>query len=375
MAFGAAFGGGLAGACAANPAVRSRPGPAPAREVAAAAPTASLSRDARPAASRPPAPAGGPVAGPAASRPPADPAAPPTVAGAPSAGRPTAEPRLARIDASAPGARPTPARPAATVPGAVVPRTPPATGSPPVATAAPAPVPARAAAPRPFAEVVAALRDDPAFADHRALLDAAARAAPDATDEVRIARQPDLEAAARARVGRGTGFAVVTTYVEADGDARALRTAYLDFERVGEFTGKPSTTVLSRHGDVARVRVDGIRAAFGIRYGAKWTFEARTVEGDGALAILSRQVDDPATDAMLATRNLLLFVPGPDGVRVVEASDSVVDYEVPAFLRSLAVGAVFKEMKARVAGIRGHWREYVGRPDGTSLAGQRAAAR
>jgi hypothetical protein len=229
--------------------------------------------------------------------------------------------------------------------------------------------------PRSFDAIVAALRADPAFRDHLGLLDAAARAAPHASAALRLVRQPDLEAAARARVGRGTGWAVVTTYVEAGADARALRAAYLDFERVGEWTGKPSTTVLSRGDGVAVVRVDGLRSAFGIRYGAKWTFEARGLERAGVLAILSRQVDDPATEAMLATRNLLLFVPGADGVTVLEASDSVVDYEVPALLRSLAVGAVFAEMKARVAGLRAHWREYVGRPDGTSLARQRPASR
>ncbi|MBL9087467.1 MAG: hypothetical protein JNM10_10020 [Planctomycetia bacterium] len=237
------------------------------------------------------------------------------------------------------------------------------------------PVPAPPPAPRPFDAIVASLRADPAFADHLPLLEAAARAAPRATAAVSLERQPDLEAAARARVGRGTGWAVVTTYVEAEGDARALRTAYLDFERVGEWTGKPSTSVRSRGDGVAVVHVDGLRSALGIRYGAKWTFEARTLERPGVLAILSRQVADPATDAMLSTRNLLLFVPEAGGVRVLEASDSVVDYEVPALLRNLAVGAVFAEMKARVAGLRAHWREYVGRPDGTSLAGQRAASR
>jgi hypothetical protein len=154
-----------------------------------------------------------------------------------------------------------------------------------------------------------------------------------------------------------------------------LRAAHLDFERVGEFTGKPSTSVRSRGEGVAVVRVDGLRSALGIRYGARWTFEAHTLERDGVLAILSRQVDDPTTDAMLSTRNLLLFVPEAGGVRVLEASDSVVDYEVPALLRNLATGAVFSEMKARVAGLRGHWREYFGRPDGTSLARQRAASR
>ncbi|MFO0932868.1 MAG: hypothetical protein U1E39_09170 [Planctomycetota bacterium] len=272
-----------------------------------------------------------------------------------------------RTSAAASPASPT-SRPTSPPTASPTPRTAPASTHPPPPAAAPA-------GPRPLEEVVAALRADPRFADHRALLDAAARLAPRASDEIHLERRPDLEAAARARVGHGTGFAVVTTYLEADGDARALRAAYLDFERVGEFTGKPSTTVLSRGDGVAVVRVDGIRSAFGIRYGAKWTFEARTVELDGVLAILSRQVDDPATDAMLATRNLLLFVPGPDGVRVLEASDSVVDYEVPAFLRSVAVGAVFKEMRARVAGLRAHWREYVGRADGTSLAGQRTATR
>ena len=335
----------LAGACAANPSVRARPGPAapplavaPASVATPPGPGATLgdARPARPPDAAPlaPAPDGG-VAG--AARAPSR--APPP--------RPVASPAAVRDPSPAPTGSPMPS--------------PPATSTPP--------------GPRPFAELVAALRADPAFADHLELLDAAVRAAPRATAAVRLERQPDLEAAARARVGRGTGWAVVTTYVEAGADARALRAAYLDFERVGEWTGKPSTTVLSRGDGVAVVRVDGLRSALGIRYGAKWTFEARALERPGVLAILSRQADDPATEAMLATRNLLLFVPEAGGVRVLEASDSVVDYEVPALLRNLAVGAVFAEMKARVAGLRGHWREYVGRPDGTSLAGQRAASR
>jgi len=209
-------------------------------------------------------------------------------------------------------------------------------------------------------ERIAALRTDPAFATHLDLLAAAEQAAPTATNALSMARLPDLEAAVRARVGHGTGWAVVTTFVEPGADARALRAAYLDFDRLGEWTGKQSTTVVERRGDVTVVRSDGIRTAFGLRFGARWRFETRVVERDGLQALVTRKVDDPDTISMVETRGLLLLVPEAGGVRSVETSASLLDYEVPALLQKLAAGMALNEMKARSVGIRTHWREYVG---------------
>lgn len=206
-----------------------------------------------------------------------------------------------------------------------------------------------------------ALRADPVYAEHLDLLDAALEALPRADATLRLVRHPGLEASARARTGRGTAFAAVTTWVEADGDARAIRDAHLDVGRVPAYTGRPGTTLLERRGDETYARSDGVRRFLGAQVGARWRFVARAVDRGAARGIVTRQVPHEETEGMIETRGLMLAVPGEGGVRVVEVSASVLDVTVPPMVEGLAAAAALREMRARAEGIRAHWREYAAR--------------
>ena len=200
---------------------------------------------------------------------------------------------------------------------------------------------------------------DPDLRDHADLLAAIAGRSGDAARETRIEVQRDLAAAARERVGRGTGWATLTTYVEAGGDADALRRVYLDYDRLHEWTGRRGTRVTGREGSDVLAYTDGVRTAMGVRYGARWSYRARSIDRGTARLIVTTQVEADGTEGMLTTRGVALFAPEAGGVRVAEAAASVVDFEVPSVLRGMAEGTALRELRARTDGFRTHWREYV----------------
>jgi hypothetical protein len=262
---------------------------------------------------------------------------------------------------AAPATVPAPTVPAVTAPAVT------ARAAPAFAAAPPTIVAAAPAWPTTIGAFIARLRSDaasgrdPALAGHVDLLDVAGRLAADATEEMAISRAPELEAAEVARFGRGLGWATITSYVEAGGDAAAIREAYLDFDRVGEYTGKAGTRRIERRGDVVVGFTDGVRSALGMQFGAKWRFEAHTLDRGPARISASHQAEDPATWKMLSSRSLMIAFQEPGGVRVIEVAASVLDFSVPPILRSIAIQTALREMTARAQGIRGHWREYVGR--------------
>lgn len=277
------------------------------------------------------------------------PPAPAATAGRPPAVAPTAP---APHGATAPAV----AAPPAPVAGLRPP--PPAPTNPRVLAAPPASVPARPSDPLDGMRA-AARGGDADFAPVADLLAEALERLPVADATTHIERLPGREAQARATVGRGTAWATATTYVEAGADADALREAYLDFDRVPVYTGKPGTRTVERRGDVVVAAVDGVRRILALEVGARWRFEARRVDRGAVRAIVTRQVDDPTTWKMATTRGLVLFVPDGADVRVVEVAVSVVDFEVPPLLRGVAEKTALGEMRARVDGVRAHWREYL----------------
>ncbi|MCC7140163.1 MAG: hypothetical protein IT460_17210 [Planctomycetes bacterium] len=247
-----------------------------------------------------------------------------------------------------------PAVPAAPVAG------PPSAGPAPAGPRAPAAPPPPARPSDPLDALRAAARGgDADFAAVADLLEDALERLATADATTHIERLPAREAQARATVGRGTAWATATTYVEADADADALREAYLDFDRVPVYTGKPGTRTVERRGDVVVAAVDGVRRILALEVGARWRFEARRVDRGTVRAIVTRQVDDPTTWKMTTTKGLVLFVPVGASVRVVEVALSVVDFEVPPLLRGVAEKTALGEMRARVDGVRAHWREYL----------------
>jgi hypothetical protein len=244
---------------------------------------------------------------------------------------------------------------------------------PPVASVAapgvPAPAPLAPRAPpcaaRTFEEVLAALaRDaasgaDPALSGHADLLDEVARLAPPAGEKTRIVRLPEAEARAVERAGRGTAFARATTYVEAGAPPEALRRATMDYDRLAEWTGHPGTRVLSRDGGTAVCETDAVRSFLALSFGVKWRFEAKALDRGEARVVVTRMVQPEVAEHVLLARSVWVGVPVAGGTRVVEVSSSAVDYDVPGLVRGVAEGSAKKEMLARTAGIRGHWREYL----------------
>lgn len=200
---------------------------------------------------------------------------------------------------------------------------------------------------------------DRELASHAALLRALARHGAARGVETTIVRVPELEEAEGRRPGAGLAFATITSYVEPGGDAEAVREAYLDYDRVPEYTGKPGTRTLAREGNTVVARADALRKALGFEYGARWTFRARRVDRGAARLLVTTQVEAADTAHMLHTQGLFLAVPEADGLHVAEIAVSVMDYTVPPLLKTLAEQTVRKEMLARTNGLRAHWREYV----------------
>ena len=238
--------------------------------------------------------------------------------------------------------------------------------APPPAAAAPAPAPAAApkAAPASFEEILAALRraaesgKDPDLARHADLLAAADAAAIEASEEVRLDRLPDLEERAVEDPEVHLAFATVNAYVEPGASPEALRRAYLDFDRLHEWTGHEGTRTLSREGNVVRARSDSVRRFLAVEFGARWTFEARAVDRGAARLIVSRMVDDGTAEHMRSVRSVWIALPVAGGTRVIEASIAALDLDPPGLLRGIALSAARKEMLDRIAGLRAHWSDY-----------------
>ncbi len=249
---------------------------------------------------------------------------------------------------------------------AALPASPSAVPAPPAAPSA-----ARAAAmpvvpePRTLREVLDRLRRDarsgadPELSAHAELLDSVAGALPPAANEVALLRMPGLEAAGVARHRGRLGFATLTSYVERGGDAEALRRVYLDYDRIPEFTGKPGTRTLAREPGAVLGRTDAMRRTLGIEYGARWTFRSRPVDRGSARLIVSSMVEAADSAHMIFTQGIWIGLPEGDGVRVVEAALSVMDFEVPGILKGIAEQTARKELLTRTEGMRRHWRQYV----------------
>ena len=191
------------------------------------------------------------------------------------------------------------------------------------------------------------------------LLDAVIAALPAANEVVAQTRLKDIEEVERERVGRGLAWATISTYVQPDADATAMRAAYLDFDRVGEYTGKPGTKTLGRVGDVTIGKTDAIRKLLTLEFGARWTFRAKSLDRGGARIIVTTMADAPDTSHMVATRGFMIAFPTRRGLLVAEANASLVDFEVPGILKGTAESMARKETLARINGMRTHWREYV----------------
>ena len=224
---------------------------------------------------------------------------------------------------------------------------------------------ARVAVPATAIELVKGLRRraatgaEPDLAPVVDLLDAAIAALSAASTEVTLTRLKDIEALEKARTGVGTGFSSLATYLEAGADADALRRAYLDFDRVGEYTGKPGTTTLRREGDVTIGRTDAVRKVLTMEFGARWTFRAKSLDRGVARILVMSLAAAPDTAHMLATRGMMIAIPTRAGVLVAEANASHVDFEVPGVLKGTAESLARKETLARIGGIRAHWSDYV----------------
>jgi hypothetical protein len=191
------------------------------------------------------------------------------------------------------------------------------------------------------------------------LIDAAADGISAASIEVARTRLPGIEEADRAPVGRGLAWATLSTYVEPGADATAMRAAYLDFDRVGEYTGKPGTKTLRREGNVTIGHTDAVRKLLALELGARWTFRAKSLDRGEARLIVSSLVPSEDTSRMLATRGIMIALPTPDGLLVAEVSSSLVDFNVPALLKGTAESMARNESLARIRGLRAHWREYL----------------
>ena len=218
-----------------------------------------------------------------------------------------------------------------------------------------------ATAPEFFAELLrrVAAGSEPELTPVADLLEAAAAVVASAAAEVASTRLRDIEQTARAQVGRGLAWSSLSTYVEPDADATALRAAYLDFDRVGEYTGKPGTKTLRREGDATFGKTDAVRRMLAMEFGARWTFRAKSLDRGRARIIVTSLVAADDTAHMLATRGMMIAFPTSDGVVVTEASSSVVDFQVPSILKGTAESMARKEALARIHGMRTHWREYV----------------
>ena len=200
---------------------------------------------------------------------------------------------------------------------------------------------------------------EPEFAPVADLIDEIAAAVPTAGAEITITRMRDVEAREKASVGRGTGWCTLTYFVEPGADANAMRTSYLDIDRVHEYTGKPGASLLRREGEFTIGRTDAIRRVLAFEFGARWTFRAKSLDRGTARLVVTAMEPAEDTFRMLRTRGVIVVFPARDGLFVAEANASLVDFEVPPLLKGSAEGIARKEMLARVAGIRAHWREYL----------------
>jgi hypothetical protein len=207
----------------------------------------------------------------------------------------------------------------------------------------------------------AVLGREPELADHIDLLAAMEHALVGAGDALVIQRLPANETEERLRPGVGTAFVSFSSYFEPDADPDALRAAYLDFDRLEEWTGKPGTRVVAREGDDVVAESDAIRRVLGKEFGARWRFRARPLSRGKARLTVTRLVAAPTNAHMIATRGVLVAFPERGGTRVAEVAASALDWTVPALLKGVASTAAFAEMRARHDGVRAHWREY-GRP-------------
>jgi hypothetical protein len=180
-----------------------------------------------------------------------------------------------------------------------------------------------------------------------------------AGDDVAIVRLPSLEAVERARPGAGTAFATFSGHFTPEADPDALRAAYLDFDRLEEWTGKAGTRVVAREGDDVIVSSDAVRRVLGTEFGARWRFRARPLSRGDARVTVTRLVPAETNAHMLATRGVLVAFPERGGTRVAEVAASALDWTVPALLKGIASNAALSEMRARHEGVRAHWREYV----------------
>src|SRR5204863_6959707 len=94
-------------------------------------------------------------------------------------------------------------------------------------------------------------------------------------DELMLKQATALEASEQRRIGRGTAWGTVATYVEAGADPDALLLAHLDYDRIGEWTGHPVAKVLQRDAGSMLVQCDGVRKFGPLELGAKWQFKAK----------------------------------------------------------------------------------------------------
>jgi len=286
-----------------------------------------------------------------ASRPPTpstiavDPAPPPTVS----------LPLTPTAPGPAPASAIPPPRPAAAPP---VPT--PAAGEP--TPAAPA---AAATWPSDPTELLTVLRDraasgqEPELASHVDLLDAALAALPTVTTELSCVRMKDFEMAEEVLAGRGVGWSTLSSYVEPGGDATAMRRSYLDFDRLVEYTGKPGTRTLRREGDVTYARTDAERRVLSMDLGTRWNFRAKSLDRGTARIVVTAQIPADDTAHMIRTRGVMIAMPSRDGLIVIEASASLLDFTIPALIRPAVASTAIQETQRRIQGIRAHWRDYV----------------
>ncbi len=286
---------------------------------------------------------------------PATPAEPVSPATAPAV--PAAPLTPASQAAPAPAVQPTPIEVAPSA-------TPAASTAPAPAVSAPVPTTADTwpvTAPEFFAELRrrTLAGQEPDLAPLVDLLDAAIAALPAATQEIANARLRDVEATEAARALPGLAWASLSTYVEPGADATAMRAAYLDFDRVEEYTGKPGTRTIRREGNLTLGRTDAMRKVLSMEFGARWTFRAKSLDRGVARIIVTTLVKTPDMAHMVATRGMMIAFPMLRGLLVVEANASFVDFEIPGIIKGPAEMIARKELLARINGARAHWREYL----------------